>query len=745
MAGVAPVIPKVQFTSPTGVPLVDGTVTVYLAGTTTPTSTWQDQALTTLNTNPILLDSRGEATVWLDPSLSYKFILATAGGAEQWTVDNISGASGSYTLSGSGGSALVGFIQAGVGAVLRTMQDKARDYVSIKDFGAVGNGTTDDTAAILATIASGAKNIYAPPGTYLVTSTISLSTTRDLTFWGAGRDATAFVTNISDGSPVFTISGQWNDIADFKINSNDGTQKNFLGLKAGDAGAGTSFTRSRIRIKVSNAATGVDVRGWVNDLDVFVTLCTTLGFKGKEVNSCTMNLRLENNIKDLDIETCYGSTITNLLAENTFTAATAIQTSTIDDFQGLTINSIYIEGGSHSTTALTFGDATASKNLTIGNIQSTVVPLDKTSPIIVDRVSGVNITGNVGAGGFNATVSFTANASGILPQIVALPGTSSSANSTMRLQDNSKQIRRALNYFGDTLLNHYLSTFDVVTKTGVTVTQETTNVYNGRKGIKIEANTGGASRVLGLGRRVSTFPGVANLVGKTLKMFALVYVPSLAKYEDRTYTPAFEVSVSGSGSAFSAAQRTLVPGTWNLVETPSITVPGGWLGTGADKVEVAFYANNNGTSVSDAGYYILVDSVWLCDGTVSLLDIMRGNWTDYNLLGIESDGSNMSLKSSTYHTLTLADANTALGDVITNPAVSATSPVKEWVCTVAGSGGVGTWRPSGATAGKGVTASRPTLTASDVGVCYFDTTLDADGKPIWWTGTAWVDATGATV
>jgi hypothetical protein len=46
---------------------------------------------------------------------------------------------------------------------------------------------------------------------------------------------------------------------------------------------------------------------------------------------------------------------------------------------------------------------------------------------------------------------------------------------------------------------------------------------------------------------------------------------------------------------------------------------------------------------------------------------------------------------------------------------------------------------------KGNTASRPTLTAAHVGALHLDTTLDADGKPIWWTGTAWVDATGATV
>lgn len=46
---------------------------------------------------------------------------------------------------------------------------------------------------------------------------------------------------------------------------------------------------------------------------------------------------------------------------------------------------------------------------------------------------------------------------------------------------------------------------------------------------------------------------------------------------------------------------------------------------------------------------------------------------------------------------------------------------------------------------KDTTANRPTLTTADIGLRYMDTTLDADGKPIWWNGSAWVDATGATV
>ena len=55
------------------------------------------------------------------------------------------------------------------------------------------------------------------------------------------------------------------------------------------------------------------------------------------------------------------------------------------------------------------------------------------------------------------------------------------------------------------------------------------------------------------------------------------------------------------------------------------------------------------------------------------------------------------------------------------------------------------WIPRMGFTDKNNTASRPTLTANDVGVMYLDTTLDADGKPIWWNGTLWVDATGASV
>ena len=53
-----------QFFDGSGLPLANGFVTMYVAGTTILATTWQDPLLTIPNTNPIVLDSAGRATIW---------------------------------------------------------------------------------------------------------------------------------------------------------------------------------------------------------------------------------------------------------------------------------------------------------------------------------------------------------------------------------------------------------------------------------------------------------------------------------------------------------------------------------------------------------------------------------------------------------------------------------------------------------------------------------------------------------
>jgi hypothetical protein len=74
-----------------GTALSGGKLFTYIAGTTTPQATYVDSTQTTPNTNPIILNSRGEANVWLVQGLTYKLLLQDALGNLIWSVDQIAG------------------------------------------------------------------------------------------------------------------------------------------------------------------------------------------------------------------------------------------------------------------------------------------------------------------------------------------------------------------------------------------------------------------------------------------------------------------------------------------------------------------------------------------------------------------------------------------------------------------------------------------------------------------------------
>ncbi|MDX1370851.1 MAG: glycosyl hydrolase family 28-related protein [Nitrososphaeraceae archaeon] len=80
------------------------------------------------------------------------------------------------------------FLQDGTNAILKTTQEKLKEVVSVKDFGAAGNGVTDDTLAIETALNSGATSIMFPSGTYVVSSTITKNMNQGkLELYGVGE------------------------------------------------------------------------------------------------------------------------------------------------------------------------------------------------------------------------------------------------------------------------------------------------------------------------------------------------------------------------------------------------------------------------------------------------------------------------------------------------------------------------------------------------------------------------------
>lgn len=88
MASLSPP-PKLQFFGTDGLPLVGGKLYTYAAGTTTPLASYTDHTGVTANTNPVILDSNGEADVWLPDTTSYKYVLKTSADVTLYTVDYV--------------------------------------------------------------------------------------------------------------------------------------------------------------------------------------------------------------------------------------------------------------------------------------------------------------------------------------------------------------------------------------------------------------------------------------------------------------------------------------------------------------------------------------------------------------------------------------------------------------------------------------------------------------------------------
>ena len=182
-----------QFFDNNGVPLSGGLLYSYLAGTTTAAATFTSSTGLSAHANPIVLDSAGRVPeeIWLTADTLYKFVLEDSNNVLIGSWDNIPGISNANTLADdlanqsniALGDALVGFKQTfalGImpGAVGKTLNNKLQDLVSVKDFGAKGDGTTDDTASIQAAInlaCTYGGNVYLPAGTYKISAALVFS------------------------------------------------------------------------------------------------------------------------------------------------------------------------------------------------------------------------------------------------------------------------------------------------------------------------------------------------------------------------------------------------------------------------------------------------------------------------------------------------------------------------------------------------------------------------------------------
>jgi hypothetical protein len=160
--------------------LSNASCVVYIAGTLGAATIYSDNGVTPL-ANPFLSSATGRIDFYAANG-RYDVVVSKTGYLTV-TISDIE----LDDLLASSGSNSVGYLPAGTGAVASTVQTKLRESVSVKDFGAVGDGVADDTAAINLAIVAG-TNVFFPAGTYLINTSILVTSKNNVSLQGAGMN-----------------------------------------------------------------------------------------------------------------------------------------------------------------------------------------------------------------------------------------------------------------------------------------------------------------------------------------------------------------------------------------------------------------------------------------------------------------------------------------------------------------------------------------------------------------------------
>lgn len=158
------------------------------------------------------------------------------------------------------GDALVAVKLDLVNSVPRTQHQKNAEEISVKDFGAVGDGTTDDTVAIQAAIDSArGRRIFIPAGTYRVSSLVHNGSDRTpLHLYGEGADLTIIMKIGNSTNPILMVGSipttyylLYNTISGITFN---GFNKTGVGIKMMD-----NWYVNLNNLHILNFTTGLDL------------------------------------------------------------------------------------------------------------------------------------------------------------------------------------------------------------------------------------------------------------------------------------------------------------------------------------------------------------------------------------------------------------------------------------------------------------------------------------------------------
>lgn len=253
-------------------------------------------------------------------------------------------------LALSSGSAGIGFIQAGTGAVARTVQAKLREVVSLKDFGAVGDGIADDTAAVTAWAAAAkGKNGYVPAGTYLV-QPITIAAADEVYWHGDGLTRSQFKLKASSTGAMLTFNnflhGELRDIGFNGDYTNNASGTHCVAITGAEIGGNGYWIE---RCGFFNAKLdGFNEAGTYSKsrvLNCIAELCQRDGISTAATNLIVMGNRVVNNGRNGILSAGYWGQIEDNTVTNNAASLTGANIKVTGAFSTISGNTVLSGGG----------------------------------------------------------------------------------------------------------------------------------------------------------------------------------------------------------------------------------------------------------------------------------------------------------------------------------------------------------------------------------------------------------------
>ena len=416
------------FTDIDGQPLEDGYVwlgVANLAPIGNPINVYWDAALTIPAAQPIRtrggypMNSGTPARLYVNSDYSIQVqnkngsvVYSAPVATERYSNDVVDGIDGDN----------VSFLQAGVGAVVRTMQNKVREWVSVKDFGAVGDGVADDRAAIqrcLDYCNSTGKCVLIPNGTYKVLDSLILYDYQVIR--GQGWRKTMITGALGNKSIIRTQYGEaptyaqrtigW-DIGEFSVTNTGGAGS--IGLNFGNVGYSNV-----INMGVYNAETGLKCTQrtyytcFINLTCQANFVCADLQSDGGANEFINANFGFGGGVGNAGVKITSGSWKFNggtvdtnstdagwffKVGENGYPITASLQ-----------ISNVYVEGVNTAQNLLHFYDNTITTNIYGMERRGSLGPVVYENTAIYDGIYMDNASQANPAGQFTRRISFTRN------------------------------------------------------------------------------------------------------------------------------------------------------------------------------------------------------------------------------------------------------------------------------------------------------------------------------------------------